>query len=173
MGLIVTRRITEQYVPDVADNRARARKGLPAVVATIARPNVSIWREYQDARYRQDLERLQAGVDTEKRVELPPRPPGFDERTGVDGILFRQCVLELTELALDDGTPITTGAQLWDLADDLDREVAAALVTDLLAAVFDRATLTTGALRNLVSRSGSPVSAAPTGGTVETAAAAG
>jgi hypothetical protein len=187
MGLTLTRRIIEPYVPDVADNRARARRGERATIATIARPTVRIWRTYQEARVRQELERARAASAPTTPgtripdVELPTldleagrsSPPTFEDRTEVDGLLFRPCVLELTALALDDGTAITTGAQLWDLADELDREIAAPLITDLLAAVFDRATLSAGALRNLVSPPGSPVSAAQTDGIAETVGAAG
>lgn len=173
----LVRATPEPYVLDLADNRERAARGESALVAIIQRPTVRVWREYQQARFERALAHRQA--DPTAPDKLTP-----EEEHAVDGLLFARCVGALyygerapdgtwatvAPFTLADGTEVKDGTALWRLQDDLDREGASAMLSDILAALFDRATFMAGTLANLVSRPGSPDFAAPIGGTAETAA---
>ncbi len=180
MGPVLRRARPESYVLDIGDNRQDARDGRPALVAVIHRPTVRTWREYQVQRFQLEAAHQVANPDKPAKLTL-------DEEHQVDGWLFARCVgplyygrpgdapdaawVQTGPLVLEDGEVVTDGAALWALQDELEREVASPLVSDILAALFDRATFDAGTLANLVSRSGSAGSAAPTDGIAETVSA--
>lgn len=173
----LTRARRDSYVPDVGENRAAAAAGQPALIATFQRPTVRMSHEYM--RRRLDVLRSHQPLERDTAPALTPT-----EERETEGFLFGAAVQalwigqadgaggfeKLGDYALDDGTPIPTGAVLWALQDELDREGAAPLIADLQSALWDRATFDQGTLGHFGSRSGLPGSEAQTAGTAATVA---
>lgn len=187
------RRRTESYVPDAGDNRVLAETGGPALIATLQRPDVRLWGDYLTRRRDRLLARgalpevaAAAPVDDAPGKPAPAPQLTADEAYEVDGFLFSACVRrlfigmrgpagweEIEPYRMDDGTLLDTGAALWALKGELDfADGISGLFADLEGAIFDRATFDAGTLATFPSRSGPPVSEAPTAGTAETVGAA-
>ena len=161
MGLVVKYAVhAEPYVPDVGTNRTDPQ---PVVVA-LSSPDAGLWRRYQSRIVAKRMALAEAQSTTDHAVaftdvRLEPLDPDME------GVLFGACVGQITGLTLEDGTPITSGEQLWALRARLDRGTVADLIADCLSAIYDRATLDEGLAQALASRpgsSGSPTSAPET-----------
>src|SRR5262245_3526630 len=115
----------ERYVPDVEDNRARYRRGDPALVVELRPPTARVYREWWSAIYSRPHWRAKhrelTGDGDPVGYAVLLNLATFDDELGE--LLWAQCVrgVEMPDGYIEGlDTPIRDGAALWAIRDRLD-----------------------------------------------------